>query len=560
MSLSIRDVRFNPSRLCPRRMLVKPLLVLIMCGQLSRAWNATCIDAAKISPALPQLKARSRPWPTLSPVTSDWPLNARPLQELPPWPKGGCGHEVFRFKIHKGVVWCDRDLSSYPPLVKQRNAFLDMLLVAIWLYEGTFPDVDLFVNLGDVLTKCAAPVPFFQLASLQGVRRSNLPQDTAPHLSHLIDPKGRGQPGKDPLVGIADNDEDNFDVDPMHWVDSSTTGRGQGNESFPLAPYSRGFAIPTPDDWLRLSLPPENLRTYSDCLVDRFASTPVSSPPPRSSTGSKSRNELRLDKAADQGNTWASKHIPQVLWRGSGNGYMRGWSPAASTNPDNQRTKASRTLFNKRLYMSLMSRPYPWLNIGLKGSGKLLESKEVVEAAFRPAVDQEEWSRYMFSISIDGHGTPWRLARQMLGMAPILKVDSPLKEWFSHLLKSGVHYEPIHADLRNLPIRSLELLREAQRNSTRLERMAEATRDLVIQNVNVFAQLDYLMVCILRVKQICQWAVQPPALPGSSIGEKGWHLVRQQRHSHESATFHHMHREIITALPLNFMERHKSDS
>ncbi|GFH32634.1 hypothetical protein HaLaN_31882, partial [Haematococcus lacustris] len=231
------------------------------------------------------------------------------------------------------------------------------------------------------------------LASLQGVRRSNLPQDTAPHLSHLIDPEGRGQPGKDPLVGTADNDEDNFDVDPMHWVDISTTWRGQGNELVPLAPYSRGFAIPTPDDWLRLSLPPENLRTYSDCLVNSFASTPVSSPPPRSSTGSKSRNELRLDNAADQGNTWASKHIPQVLWRGSGNGYMRGWSPDASTNPDNQRTKASRT-FPLTLRLELVAPQLIAANHlrTPKGSGKLLESREVVEAALRPVVDQEEWS------------------------------------------------------------------------------------------------------------------------------------------------------------------------
>jgi hypothetical protein len=46
-----------------------------------------------------------------------------------------------------------------------------------------------------------------------------------------------------------------------------------------------------------------------------------------------------------------------------------------------------------------------------------------------------------------GVGTPWRLPEQFLSMSPILKVDSPLKEWFAVHLQPHVHYIPVRYDV-----------------------------------------------------------------------------------------------------------------
>lgn len=65
-------------------------------------------------------------------------------------------------------------------------------------------------------------------------------------------------------AGTAPDDDDNFDVDPMHLIMWRI-----GHEAEQPVWWSRGFAIPYPDDWLRMSLSPQQLRAYSACLETR---------------------------------------------------------------------------------------------------------------------------------------------------------------------------------------------------------------------------------------------------------------------------------------------------
>ncbi|GFH25193.1 uncharacterized protein HaLaN_23119, partial [Haematococcus lacustris] len=100
---------------------------------------------------------------------------------------------------------------------------------------------------------------------------------------------------------------------------------------------------------------------------------------------------------------------------------------------------------NKRLFLALLARPYPWMDIGItalvpealwanithpvKGSreGAAQMEKVVMGMVGRPNVTMEAWTQYDLTLSIDGFGPPWRLPRQLLGMTPIVKVESPLK-------------------------------------------------------------------------------------------------------------------------------------
>ncbi|KAJ9530355.1 hypothetical protein QJQ45_000726 [Haematococcus lacustris] len=320
----------------------------------------------------------------------------------------------------------------------------------------------------------------------------------------------------DPLAGSASEDEANFDVNPMHLIMWRV-----GHEKEQLVPYTRGFVIPYPEDWVRLSLTQRQLLAYSNCLVSRYEQNITASAAGQKSSLN-STSSTALPAVQQYTDSWAARRVPRAVWRGSATGYLRGWSPNVSTDPINLQSHAGRSLFNKRTYMAAMARPYPWLDIGITGfwpkhwsaPEPVLDEagKAVLKLSMRQAIDLEAWSRYTLSISVDGHGPPWRLARQMLGMTPVAKVESPLKEWYSHLLRPGVHYEPIRHDLHDLASRTRTLILEAKRNSSRLQHMAAAARDLVAGHMNGLSQLDALMTAILHTKKVCQWQVQPPAV------------------------------------------------
>ncbi len=53
------------------------------------------------------------------------------------------------------------------------------------------------------------------------------------------------------------------------------------------------------------------------------------------------------------------------------------------------------------------------------------------ELLVRKPVPMEQWARRPLSLSIDGHGAPWRLEQQLLsGTNAVLKMQSPYMEWW----------------------------------------------------------------------------------------------------------------------------------
>ncbi|GFH23467.1 uncharacterized protein HaLaN_21082 [Haematococcus lacustris] len=140
-------------------------------------------------------------------------------------------------------------------------------------------------------------------------------------------------------------------------------------------------------------------------------------------------------------------------------GATRGWlalDQAPSPIPDSY---LARVLTNKRVRLALMAPAYPWLDIGITLWNEPVHplTGTAVDQAVRDSayttvtkgkVDVEAWGKYLASLSIDGHGPPWRLAQQLLGGAPVLKVESPFKECLHDLL----HLTLSHLTSAHLPL------------------------------------------------------------------------------------------------------------
>ncbi|GFH31141.1 uncharacterized protein HaLaN_30123, partial [Haematococcus lacustris] len=281
---------------------------------------------------------------------------------------------------------------------------------------------------------------------------------------------------------------------------------GKQHES---VPYTRGVAVPTPSDWYSMCLSEEQLRAAAACVVKRLYPKGV-------------------DHTVNSSYNYTAHRVLKAFWRGSANGFNRGWTPKVSRDKNSTRNPIVWQLLNKRTYMAMMSRPYPWLDIALSGWAPSV-NENVTKALTKSALDLEDWARYVLTISIDGFGAPWRLGSQLLGMTVVARMESPYKTWLDPYLKPGIHYEPVQHDLRDFVSRTHDLVREAERDSHRLQRMAEAARDLVATQANGIAQLDTFMASVLAVKRICAWEVQAPS--SSKGGSHKWEVLQLPRHN-----------------------------
>jgi hypothetical protein len=65
-------------------------------------------------------------------------------------------------------------------------------------------------------------------------------------------------------------------------------------------------------------------------------------------------------------------------------------------------------------------------------------------------INNTEKSHYKYILNIDGHVSAFRLSFELSMNSVILLVRSPYRMWYSDMLKEGVHYVPIAADLSDL--------------------------------------------------------------------------------------------------------------
>ena len=265
----------------------------------------------------------------------------------------------------------------------------------------------------------------------------------------------------------------------------------RGRHYTPNPKYHKGFAIPLPDSWVGLAMTREALQHYVTCLDSRYGA-------------------------------WQDK-ASKVIWRGGSTG-PRAVSPPA-------RTYADWLLHNSRVRMSLFLQAFDWFDVGLhtiyahdycqseRCSPEVL--KELESAIIKPGVNLEDWAKYKVSISIDGHGSPYRLPQQLMLGTVVLSVASPHKPWFTPAFKPGVHYIPVARDLHNLVVTAKRALVDSNRTSAAI---AAAARRQALEWFNIVGHLDAFMWSVLSVKSVQRWAVQPAP-------DEGWEQLHVHKHT-----------------------------
>lgn len=109
-----------------------------------------CLQGAQnLPPTDSQLSQGLRTMPPAQPVLAahDWNLSRAANQQQATGAYTPCHADapIFRYKVFKGVVYADYNHHKHGRYMSYRQAFLEQLVLAIWLYSD-FPDVDLIVD------------------------------------------------------------------------------------------------------------------------------------------------------------------------------------------------------------------------------------------------------------------------------------------------------------------------------------------------------------------------------------------------------------------------------
>ncbi|GFH08287.1 uncharacterized protein HaLaN_03223, partial [Haematococcus lacustris] len=475
-------------------------------------------------------------WPDHeNPRRSDgsWPLSEASKLRGPPMNACYYNYGVLKFKIWRGELygygtsflraahWTNR---------MYRNYLVEQLLAVMWLYKDFPEEMDIFYCWWDTPCQCDLKVPFLQASSqyigkpttADAAASSLRRPETAPAWQQSAAQHSELTKRQLLATEALPADADLSQLLDITVLRSSFLMFEDGSHRFNRkTPTTRGWLWVYPDTWRELSLAPEQLRLYSDCLVARARNASLSSH--RQKLGATDDTEPAAynptddvsERRAGSDNTSADEpdiktdlqpwpRIPRLVWRGRATGYIRGWNPVVAHDHQwRHSSKLGSLLLNKRLYMSLLARPYPWMDVGITGlvpdpmsgfrargstAGPQMD-KQIMMVVGKPNVTMEAWAQYDLTLSVDGFGPPWRLPRQLLGMTPIVKVDSPFKEWFARRLQPGVHYEPVEYDLSSLAYRTKQLIAEAHSGSDRLHRMAIAAREMAIDDFHAIRQV-----------------------------------------------------------------------
>lgn len=131
-------------------------------------------------------------------------------------------------------------------------------------------------------------------------------------------------------------------------------------------------------------------------------------------------------------------------------------------------TGSDRTINNTRIQAKILSLQYPdyldadititfpyymfdtTSNVGFVRT--VIDDKNIIdyESDSKSMSLEEQCEKYKYILHIDGFVAAWRLAKEMLLMSVILKVESEWIEHYYHLLKPWIHYIPVKKDLSDL--------------------------------------------------------------------------------------------------------------
>ena len=155
--------------------------------------------------------------------------------------------------------------------------------------------------------------------------------------------------------------------------------------------------------------------------------------------------ETRLAMSADLLPLWSDREN-KIFWRGSASHNACALDGSLILGP-NQIPRVA-------LCLKLQSRVDA--DIGLIGWNIGFPPPEIVEdfikahSICKPMVPMLEHANYKLQMDIDGVGNAWSFLDKLLMGSCILKVQSPLKQWFYDELHAWEHYVPVRSDLSDL--------------------------------------------------------------------------------------------------------------
>lgn len=174
---------------------------------------------------------------------------------------------------------------------------------------------------------------------------------------------------------------------------------------------------------------------------------------------------------------WKEKK-PIAVFRGTLTGY--GITP--ETNPrlrialmNNSLLDAGITKLNNR----------PRINNGVVD---IVSDEPLNRIVLKPHLSAQEQSTFKYIINIDGHVAAFRLGYELGFGSVILKVDSPYRLWFSHLLQPYIHYIPVKKDLSNL----IDQLEWCKSNDEKCQEISYNAQRFYFENLQKNNILDYL--------------------------------------------------------------------
>lgn len=117
-----------------------------------------------------------------------------------------------------------------------------------------------------------------------------------------------------------------------------------------------------------------------------------------------------------------------------------------------------------------------------------------------------EQTRFKYLVNIDGHTSAFRLSLELAMGSVILKVDSPYKLWYSHLLHPYIHYIPIKSDLSDLYAK----ISWCKQNDSECEQIAKNAVLFYQTYLTKDGILKYMLNLLCKIKQITGSYSYPP--------------------------------------------------
>ena len=457
------------------------------------------------------------------------------------WP----GAPVFIYKVLNSTIYVNHDHHKDPRYKKYREAFLEMLMISIWLYND-FPDVNLYVDFSDHSQLCDHPGPFLKFSAFNSALLG-----TGYNITELLAPG---------------------------WV----TSRQEQLAASELPQYTRGFTMPSPEAWLDFSLAKEQLLDYSTCMDTyhpwssktstifwRGQATGCSRGWPMQETskrcsgnGTAARRKPAAHSAApnggydseyvaardmlqqrrsrkeQQGSSMRTRppyahrrrrRVGKQLIPGQTISQLRaaGRLPAQQEHPADPCAVPPDTidiiqqphiLRNKRVQLALMSFPYHYLDVKVTSLPRLTpdclgttpdtdmaaDFASLAKLVHGEGIGMEGWSDHRVALSVDGYGPPYRLPQQLLAGQVVLRMQSPYQTWFEHHLQAGTHVFEFEFDLSNFLLKAGQLKGLLDVNLDALKAVSDQARAVAIDVLDVFAQLDSFAWSVARIKELQQ--------------------------------------------------------